>query len=246
MRYVLILLLGLVIGAGAAVFLLGGYRTKAMPGRPVEAPTSAEASTDNVIVTVGKGFFDELLTAVFRDLDPPAFNLAEMDSGSAPTDIRSIAFQQGCINSITLLQEGSNNRTQVQFSGGKISAPLAFSGSYKLMGNCMQIKGWAETSINLRFDQEKQTVYGQVNVEGVTLEGVNPLANSLVTVFVRNAIDQRVNPLELIRAPQLQLMIPVKASNGSLKAHVKDVRAEVLDGSLKLYISYEFSGARAG
>ncbi|MGH9880714.1 MAG: hypothetical protein ACRD6N_04700, partial [Pyrinomonadaceae bacterium] len=168
MRYILILLLGLVIGAGAAVFLLGGYRMKAMPGQRVEAPSSSEAGDNNVIVTVGKGFFDELLTAVFRDLGPPAFNLAEVEGEPRLADMRSIAFQQGCTNSITLLQEGSNNRTQVQFSGGKISAPLAFSGSYKLMGNCMQFKGWAQTTINLRFDQEKQTIYGQVNVEGVT------------------------------------------------------------------------------
>jgi hypothetical protein len=67
-----------------------------------------------------------------------------------------------------------------------------------------------------------------------------------VTVFVRNAIDQRVNPLELIRAQQLQLMIPVKASNGAVQAHVKDVRAEMLDGTLKMHISYEFTGAKGG
>jgi len=135
-------------------------------------------------------------------------------------------------------------KTDVQFAEGKISAPLAFSGSYNFMGTCMQFKGWAQTSIRLRFDQEKQTVYGQVDVEGVNLEGVNPLANNFVTVFVRNAIDERVNPLELVRAQQLQLMIPVKASNGALKAHVKDVRAEMLDGSLKMHISYEFSGEK--
>src|SRR4029079_15304759 len=99
-------------------------------------------------------------------------------------------------------------------------------------------------SIALRFDQASQTVFGQVDVEGVNLEGVNPLANNFVTVFVRNAIDQRVNPLVLIGAPQLQLMIPVKASNGSLKAQVKDVRAEVLDGSLRMHISYAFTGTR--
>ena len=39
-------------------------------------------------------------------------------------------------------------------------------------------------------------------------------------------------------------MIPVKASNGALKAQVKDVRAEILDGSLKMHISYAFSGTR--
>jgi hypothetical protein len=132
----------------------------------------------------------------------------------------------------------------VQFQEGKILAPMAFGGSYNLLGNCMQFKGWAQTSIDLRFDQNTQNVYGQLTVDGVTLEGVNPVANNFVTVFVRNAIDQRVNPLELIRAPQLQLMIPVKASNGAVKAHVKDVKAEVLDGVLKLHISYEFSGAK--
>ena len=72
---------------------------------------------------------------------------------------------------------------------------------------------------------------------------MNPLANNFVTVFVRNAIDQRVNPLELIKAAQLQLMIPVAASNGSVKAHVKDVRAEIVDGTLRC-ISYEFNGTK--
>jgi len=38
----------------------------------------------------------------------------------------------------------------------------------------------------------------------------------------------------------------VKASNGAVKAQVKDVRAEMLDGSLKMHISYEFIGAREG
>jgi hypothetical protein len=39
-------------------------------------------------------------------------------------------------------------------------------------------------------------------------------------------------------------LIPVKASNGTVKAHAKDVRAEILDGSLKLHLTYEFSGVR--
>jgi hypothetical protein len=83
-----------------------------------------------------------------------------------------------------------------------------------------------------------------VNVEGVNLEGVPPFANNFVTVFVHSAIDQRVNPLEILRPQQLQLLIPVKASNGSVKAQVKDVRAEVQDGSLRLHITYDFSGAK--
>ena len=122
--------------------------------------------------------------------------------------------------------------------------PLAFNGSYAVLGNCMQFKGWAQSSIQISFDQSKQTVYGQVNVEGVNLEGVAPVANSFVTVFVQNAINQRVNPLELLRAPQLVPVIPVKASGGVLKAEVKDVRAEILEGSLRLHITYDFQGQK--
>jgi hypothetical protein len=246
MRYFITLVLGLLLGAGAAVFFLGVPRMKAAPGRRVEAPTSSEATGDTVVIAISNGFLNDLLSTVFRDLGPPAFNLAAGERTPASVKVQPVALQQGCTNSITLLQEGSSSRTEVQFTGGTISVPMAFSGSYNLMGNCMQFKGWAQTALELRFDQDKQTVYGTLNVEGVNLEGVNPVANNFVTVFVRNAIDQRVNPLELIRAPQIQLMIPVKASNGAVKAHVKDVRAEVQDGVLKLHISYEFSGAREG
>src|SRR4030095_512452 len=122
--------------------------------------------------------------------------------------------------------------------------PLVFSGSYSLMGNCMEFKGWAQTSIQLSFDQPSQTLYGRVSVDGVNLEGVAPVANNFVTVFVRDAIDTRGNPLELFGPSQLQLLIPVKGSNGAVKAQVKDVRAEVQDGVLRLHISYDFSGAK--
>jgi hypothetical protein len=242
MRYVIILLLGLIVGAGGAVYLLGIPRAKSLPGTQVQAPEAGGSPASTVVVTLTNGFFQEFLSTVFQDLGAPTFQLAEMSPESKSTE--RIAFQQGCNNTITLAPEGSNTKTEVQFANGKISAPLAFSGNYNLLGNCMQFKGWAQTSIQLRFDQGSQTVFGQVNVEGVNLEGVNPVANNFVTVFVRNAIDQRVNPLELIRAPQLQLMIPVKASNGAVKAQVKDVRAEMLDGSLKMHISYEFNGTR--
>jgi hypothetical protein len=61
---------------------------------------------------------------------------------------------------------------------------------------------------------------------------------------VRTAIDSRVNPLEILRPSQLQLLIPVKASNGAVQAYVKDVRAEVADGLLRLHITYDFNGAK--
>lgn len=244
MRYVIILLLGLLVGAGATVFLLGTPRAKSKPGTQVQAPDASSDPAGTVVVTLTNGFVQKFLATIFQDLGAPSFHLAGIDPAGNSTGMERIAFQQGCTNTITLATEGSNIKTEVQFGNGQITAPLAFSGSYNLLGNCMQFKGWAQTSVQLRFDEASQTVFGQVNVEGVNLEGVNPMANNFVTVFVRNAIDQRVNPLELIKGAQLQLMIPVRASNGEVKARVKDVRAEMLEGSLKMHILYEFSGAR--
>jgi hypothetical protein len=156
------------------------------------------------------------------------------------------AFQGGCGNGVTLAPEAGDVKTQVEFTGGKILAPLVFSGSYGLLGNCMQFKGWAQTSIQLSFDQPSQTLFARVNVDGVNLEGINPLANNFVTVFVRNAIDQRINPIQVLRPSQLQLTIPVTGSNGAVQAKVTEIRSEIQDGALRLHITYEFTGAKGG
>jgi len=132
----------------------------------------------------------------------------------------------------------------VQLADGKVAAPLVFSGNYNLLGNCLQFKGWAQTTIQLSFDEANQTLYGRLNVDGVNLENVNPLANNFVTVFVRSAIDSKVNPIQILRQQQLQLMIPVQASEGTVKAVVKSVSSDVQEGNLRLHITYNFSGAK--
>ncbi len=242
MRYVVILLLGILLGAGVAVFFLGAPSAKALPGQPVKAPGEGGTPPGTVVVALEQSFVDAVLATTFNGLGTPTFQLGQTQNGVER--IENAALQSGCTNTITLLPEGSGAKTGVQFRNGTINAPLAFTGSYNLAGSCMQFKGWAQTSIKLSFDQEKQTVFGYLNVDGVNLEGVNPIANNFVTVFVQGAINQKVNPLVLVSEPQLSLMIPVKASNGSVKARAKDVRAEILDGSLKLYLTYEFSGVK--
>ena len=244
MKYILLLLLGLGIGAAGAIFFLGVPSAKAIPGTVVQAPPPGGDPPGTVVVSISDSFLDGMLGTVFRDLGPPSFKLAESATPTGSANIQDAAFQGGCANTITLAAEGNNVKTQVDFSGGKISAPLVFSGNYNLLGNCMQFKGWAQTTVQLSFDQSSQTLYGRMNVEGVNLENVPPLANNFVTVFVRTAIDQRVNPLQILRPQQLQLLIPVQASNGSVKAVVKDVRSDVQDGSLRLHITYDFSGAK--
>ena len=243
MRYILILLLGVLFGGGAAVYFLGVPRARAVPGMKVTAPDPKGDPPGTIVVSLDQGFVDAVLATTFSGLGTPTFNLGKLET-SGSDQFTFANFQGGCSNKITLLPEGSGVKTGVQFHNGQISAPMAFTGSYNLVGNCMQFKGWAQTSIQLRFDEAKQTVYGNVNVDGVNLEGVSPVANNFVTVFVQTAINQRVNPLVLVTERQLSLMVPIKASNGSVKAHAKDVKAEILDGSLKLHMSYEFAGVK--
>jgi hypothetical protein len=244
MKYLLLLVLGLVIGAGAAIFFLGVPSAKAIPGAAVQAPPPGGDPPGTVVVAISDSFFSEMLGTVFRDLGAPSFKLAATGMPGSPSSLENIAFQGGCTNTMTLAAEGNNVKTQVKFAAGKISAPLVFSGSYNLLGNCMQFKGWAQTTMQLSFDQPSQTLYGRLSVDGVDLENVNPAANNFVTVFVRSAIDSKVNPIQLLRPQQLQLLIPVQASNGSVKAQVKDVRSEVQDGSLRLHITYDFAGTK--
>jgi hypothetical protein len=241
MRYVLILLLGIVLGGGAAIFFLGAPPAKAVPGQAVKPPDQGGSPPGTVVIALEQSFIDAVMAATFSGLGTPTFQLGQNRDGAERFE--QALFQGGCTNEITLLPEGSGAKTGVQFRNGTIYAPMAFTGNYNL-GGCIQFKGWAQTSIKLQFDQEKQTVFGYVNVEGVNLEGVNPIANNFVTVFVQGAINQKVNPLVLVGEPQLSLVIPVKASNGAVKARAKDVHAEVLDGSLKLYLTYEFSGVK--
>jgi hypothetical protein len=243
MKYILLLVIGLVVGAAAAIYLLGVPRAKASPGIAVQAPQPGGDPPGTVVVSLSDSFLNEMVGTIFRDLGPPSFKIAA-NSEIDPATTQPAVFQGGCANTMTLATEGNNVKTAVNFSGGKISAPLVFSGNYSLLGNCTQFKGWAQTSIQLSFDQPNQMLYGRLNVEGVNLEGVNPFANNFVTVFVRSAIDNKVNPIQFLRPQQLQLLIPVQASNGAVRAHVKDVRSEVQDGSLRLHITYEFNGAK--
>lgn len=242
MRYVVILVLGALLGAGAALYFLGIGPARKAPGVAVKPP-DAQDPPGTVVIGLDQNFVDQVLATTFSGLGTPTFQLSQAGGSEG---IITAALQSGCTNSITLLPEGSGVKTGVQFKNGIVSAPLAFTGSYNFTGQCLQFKGWAQTNIKLYYEEPKQTVYGNVEVEGVNLEGVNPIANTFVTVFVQSAINQRVNPLVLVSEKQLSLLIPVKASNGAVKARAKDVRAQILDGSLVLHITYEFSGVREG
>jgi hypothetical protein len=247
MKYILVLLLGLLLGGGAAFYFLGVSHAKLPPGTLVKAPEQGSDEPGTAVLTLDEKFFDALLGKIFKDMGAPTFplQLSKLEGGleeDGTATIRLATFQGGdCKSQVVLATEGSNVKTGVRFTNGKITAPMAFSGSYNLFGSCWQFKGWAQTSLQLSFDQANQKLYGQVNVEGVNLEGISPAVGGFITPLVQRTINERVNPLEMMRAEQLTLNLPVKAANGTLNAHVKDVRSEITDGALRLHITYDFT-----
>lgn len=242
---------GLVLGVLLVLFIIGSSKAKPLPGALLKAPDPNGDPPGTAVVMLDEKFFDSLLGSIFRDLGGPSFPLeltmVERDA-AGHSDVRLLpaAMQNECPDLVVLASEGSNVKTGVHFTGGKIIAPLVFSGSKNILGGCVRFKGWAQASIQLSFDQTKQTVYGQINVEGVNLEGVPEAVGGIAKLLVQRSINQRINPLEILRAPQLAIAMPVQSTNGTLQAKVKDVRAEVTDGKLTLHITYDFTGVRGG
>src|SRR5258707_1650151 len=238
-KNLLVLIVGLVLGAVVTAYFLGAPRGHGLPGVAVRPPDPNVETSGTVAVTVDEKFFDSLLGTIFRQLGPPQLKLAQ---NSQQSPFQPVAFQTTpCSDVLVLNQEGSNVKTGVRFSGGKITAPLAFTGSYSVLTRCVQFKGTANATVDLSFDQAKQTVFGQLNVEDVTLDDVPPIVSSLVTAFVRKTIAEKLNPFEVLQVSQLALSLNVQASGGSVKARVKDVHAEVQESALKLYLTYDFS-----
>lgn len=254
MKYLLAVItgvVGLILGALLVLFILGAPKAKPLPGIPVKAPDPGGPAPGTAVITLDEKFFEPLLATIFRDLGAPSFpleltRLEREELSGARGEILRAALQDECPDLVLIKNEGSNIKTGVRFTNGKIIAPLAFNGSKNILGGCVRFEGWAQANIELSFDQAKQTVYGQINVEGVNLEGAPAAVGGVATLLVQRSINQRINPLEILRAPQLALAMPVQSTNGTLRAQVKDVRAEVSDGKLTLHITYDFSGVRGG
>ena len=88
-----------------------------------------------------------------------------------------------------------------------------------------------------------EPVFGNINVDSVDLEGINPALNGLVTPLVQSTLNSRVNPVKIIDGKQIAIDVPIVSSGGKLEGTVNDVRADLSDNALNLYITYEFSGA---
>jgi len=233
-RLVIGFLIGLVLG-GVLVFYLFVGVPKAVhaPGTPISPPDPAGQPAGTAQIVLGQDFFNEVLGTILTEMNPPTFPLA---MGGAGTD------GQPCASQLTTLREGSGTTTAVRFDNNKLSAPIAFTGSYNSMFGCFQFTGWAQANLELRYDASRQAVFGQLNVETVNLDGVNPVIGGILTTLVQSTLNGRVNPILLIDGRQIAVSLPIAASNGTLQAAVKDVRGEVRENALHLYLTYDFQG----
>ena len=233
MRFILALVVGVVLGGAGAYFLfVGAPHARLSKGEAVRAPDSSGSPPGTAVVELDERFFNTLLSSIFKDLGKPAFP----PKASA-----------GCQNQVIIEPSADGTETSVVLQNNQVTVPLAFSGGYEVpFLGCQNFRGTAEANITFRFVADEQTLYGQLNVVGVNVEGLSPLLSGPATAFVQGAINQRVNPLVLMRGQQLTLSIPVQAAGGTLKAQAREVREEVKDGKLRLYVTYDFKGSKGG
>jgi len=131
-------------------------------------------------------------------------------------------------------------RTAVRFRDGRIYAPIAFSGNYNppLIG-CVGFSGWAETSIELEFDRERQTLVGRAKVLNVQLSGTRGIGSALVTKLVQSSIDKKINPINILPMDKVSFVVPIQNA-GSLRMKAVGMRHEIINGALNVRIAYEF------
>lgn len=242
---------GLLGGLLTFYFFVGAPSAVSVPGDPVKPPETNGPPPGTATVVLNQQFFNTVLQTIFQEMNAPSFPLNISRRGFENPDYRTIPaayFQNpspsSCDGRITLLPEGSGVKTAVRLEEGKISAPLAFRGSTKVFGNCVQFSGWASAGFSLYYEADQQNVYGRINVQTVNLDGITPLAGGLVAQFVQNALNQRVNPITILQGEQIALQLPIDAANGTLRARIEDVRAEIGEDALKLYITYDFKGEK--
>lgn len=222
------LLIGLILGGVITFFVfVGAPKAGTTPGVPIRAPEPNGVPAGTAQIVLREQFFNDVLGTIFGEMNAPSFALGPQGSGD-------------CLGALTVLPEGSSVKTVVLFANNRLEAPLAFRGSYNSPFGCVQFNGWASSVMELRFDQTSQSVFGQITVETVNLDGVNPIINAVVTPLVQSTINSRVNPVRILDGQQVAVDVPIASANANLKAAVKDVRAEVKDNALNLYVEYDF------
>ncbi len=206
----------------------------------------AKAQTAEVTISLNEQFFDALLDAMFKNMNPPEFPLASQSPKSkvqSPTSLISSFSenqQSKCNESIRLQREVDGVKTAVRLQNGKIYAPIAFTGNYNppLIG-CIEFSGVAETNIVLEFDRQKQALIGRAQVLNVNMSGTGGLGGNLLAGVVQNSIDKKVNPMQILQLEKVSFVVPIQNS-GALRMKAVSIKNEIGNGVLNIRITYEF------
>lgn len=233
--FILGIVLGLVIGGGGILYYLSPRSAAQPAGIAIQPPDAQGPPAGTAVLELKQEFFQPVIKTLLSGDNPPAFPLS---LSGQPTDQPVNEIQCG---KISLKPEGSGTTTGVKMENGQILVPIAFSGNFNAFGNCFDFSGWSQANLELRFDQAQQKVLGQINVQTVNLDGVAPLVSGLLTQYVQSTLNSRVNPVEILRGEQIGLKVPIKSTGSVLQAQVADVRSEVKDNGLLLYITYNFN-----
>jgi hypothetical protein len=249
-RRLLVIFFNLIIicvaGNNSIAFAQAQNATRA---REVRAAPPAE-----VTVTLNEQFFNSLLDAIFTRLRAPSYPLSLTSTGAKEGGesvallkmpsfslAHATAKPDSCESIVMLEREMGGVRTQVRFENGRVVAPLAFRGNYSMaLIGCITFQGWADTTINLNFDRERQVLTARVTVADIHLNNIPSLASGALVRLVQNSIDSRINPIEILQSAQLSTRLPIAGSGGALRMRATEIRPEVRPGALSLHIFYEF------
>ena len=204
---------------------------------------SGFAQRSEITISFNEQFFDSLLDAVFQNAGPIEFPIAENRGESAQPAGFSFAPSRkapACTESVRLLREVGGVRTAVRFRDGKIYAPLAFSGSYSppFIG-CVEFSGWAETNVDLQFDQNGQRLIARAQVLNVSLNGTGGLGGTVIARMLQGSIDKKINPIEVVRLDKLSFLIPMKTA-GAIRMRAVGMRHDIGSGGLNVHVAFEF------
>jgi hypothetical protein len=205
--------------------------------------TVVPAQKTEITITLNEQFFDALLDAIYQNGGMADIPLAQNDTREEVIKTAYLPTEKNvCSDSIKILRESNSVRTAVRFRDGKIYSPIAFSGSYSppFVG-CVDFSGYAETNIDLEFDQQNQRLVGRANVLNVSLNGTAGVGSNILAKMVQNSIDKKVNPVEILRLDKISFPVPVQNSKG-LTMKAIGIRPEIGNGTLNIHIDYEFVG----
>ena len=208
----------------AAALLCGALSA---PSGAQEAGRGGAVQAGEVTVVVREQFLNAMLEATLTLPErPPSFPLGRGRGGA-------------CASEVVLARESLGRRTAVRFEQGRINVPVAFRGTYDsgVLG-CLKFEGTADAALTLAFDAARQVLTGRVEVRDVQLRNLPSLLTNGVTGLVQDAIDRRVNPLEILRAEQVGGRLPLTGGQ-ALRLRARDVRHEIVQKELRLHLVYE-------